>query len=91
MVFELLQVHTTKTGHCKAVVLSSCVLLLVLMPVSIPLYNECAVYFKLRICSLCGSVKGAEWPLFAYLKLLPRCMLSHTILCSLCKWSSLTY
>ena len=46
----------------KAVELSSFVLLLVLMPVSIPFSYECAVYFLIKnVHFILGSVKVAEW------------------------------
>ena len=49
-----------------AVELSSFVLLLVLMPVSVPLSYECPVYFLLKNVNFkLGSVKVAEWPPFA--------------------------
>ena len=51
------------TGCSKAVELSSFVLLLVLMPVSIPLSYERVVYFLLKnVRFILGSVKVAEWP-----------------------------
>ena len=43
--------------------MSSFVLLLVLMPVSVPLSYECAVYFLIKyVHFILGSVKVAEWP-----------------------------
>ena len=51
------------TGCSKAVELSSFVLLLVLMPVSVPLSYECAVYISIKNAHfILGSVKVAEWP-----------------------------
>ena len=51
-----------KTGCSKAIELFSFVLLLVLMPVSVPLSIECAVYFSIKNArSILGSVKVAEW------------------------------
>ena len=56
------------------------------MPVSVPLSYERAVYFLIKnVQFILGSVKVAEWPPFA----ITRFMLSHTILCALCKWSML--
>ena len=53
-------------GCSKAVGQSSFVLLLVLMPVSVPLSYECAVYFLIKnVHFILGSVKVAEWPLSA--------------------------
>ena len=51
------------TGCSKAIDLSSFVLLLVLMPVSVPLSYKCAVYFLLKnLHFILGAVKEAEWP-----------------------------
>ena len=51
------------TGRSKAVELSSFVLLLVLMPVSVPLAYECAVYFLTKnVHFILGSVEVVEWP-----------------------------
>ena len=51
------------TGSSKAVELSSFVLLLNLMPVSVPLSYECAVHFLIKnVHFILGSVKVAEWP-----------------------------
>ena len=51
------------TGCSKAVELSSFVLLLVLMPVSVPLLiYKCEVYFLIKnVHFILGSVKVAEW------------------------------
>ena len=47
----------------KAIELSSFVLLLVLMPVSVPLSYKCAVYFLIKnLHFIIGSVKIAELP-----------------------------
>ena len=46
----------------------------------------CSLFLK-NVQFIIGSVKVAEWPPFAITKLLPQFMLSHNILCSLCKWS----
>ena len=51
------------TGCSKAVELPSFILLLVLMPGSVPLSYECAVYFLIKsVHFILGSVKVAEWP-----------------------------
>ena len=51
------------TGFSKAVELSSFVLLLVLMPVSVPLSWECPVNFLIKnVHFILGSIKVAEWP-----------------------------
>ena len=50
------------TDCFKVVELSSLVLLLVLMPVSVPLSFKCAVYFQIKnLHFILGSVKEAEW------------------------------
>ena len=54
-----------KTGSSKAVELSLFAILLVLMPVSVTLSNECAVYFSIKnVHFILGSVKVAEWQPF---------------------------
>ena len=51
------------TGCSKAIELSSFVLLLVLMPVSVPLSYKCVGYFLIKnLHFILGSVKVAEWP-----------------------------
>ena len=51
------------TGCSNAIELPSFVLLLVLIPVSVPLSYKCAVYFLIKnLHFILGSVKVAEWP-----------------------------
>ena len=55
-------IRVFNTGCSNAVELSSFILLLVLMPVSVPLSYKCAVYFLINnVHFLLGSVKVAEW------------------------------
>ena len=50
------------TGCSKAIEMSSFVLLLVLMPVTVPLSYKCAVYFLIKnVHFILGSVKEAKW------------------------------
>ena len=51
------------TGCSKVEELSSSVLLLVVMPFSVSLSYECAIYFFM--CILLGVVKEAKWQSFA--------------------------
>ena len=58
--------HTTYLsvyGCSKAVELSPFILLIVLMPVSVMLSYECAVYFLIKnVHFILGSVTVAKWP-----------------------------
>ena len=78
------------TGCSKAVKLSSFVLLLVMMPVSVPLSYKCAVYFLIKnVHFILGSVKVDDLGQPSAITRSAPSINYYNMLCSPCKRSML--